>query len=197
MLQVDNNRLQFNLMADGPAVELSPQAAEIYKKHLAGRGIDRPSAHCLPHGVPDARIAPTPFKIIHTPIETVILFEEFVDFRQVFTDGRALPKDAEPAWFGYSSGRWEGNEFVIESSGFNDRSWLDDNGHPHSDALHTTERYRRINYGQMIMEVTINDPKMYVKPWSATLTFHLLPDGEFAEYVCKDLKEEPNLLKPH
>jgi hypothetical protein len=189
--QVDNSRLQFNLMTDGPKVELLPGAAEIYKQRLADRGKGRPSGHCLPHGVPDAMLAPTPFKFIHTPNLTLILYEEFVDFRQIFTDGRPLPKNPVPAWFGYSVGRWEGNEFVIESSGFNDRSWLDDDGHPHSESLHTIERFRRLNYGQMIMEVTIDDPKTYAKSWSAQLTFHLLPDTEFVEYVCEELKEDP------
>lgn len=181
----DNNRLQFNLLADGP-VDLLPEAAEIYKQRLAGRGKDRPSAHCLPHTVPDAMIVPSPFKFVHTPGLTLILYEEFIDFRQIFTDGRALPQDPLPAWFGYSIGRWEGKDFVIESSGFNDRSWLDDNGHPHSEALRTTERFRRLNYGQMLMEITINDPKSYAKPWSATVTFHLLPDIELTEYICED-----------
>ena len=188
---MDNNRLQFNLMSDGPKVELLPGAADIYKQRLAERGKARPSGHCLPHSVPDAMIAPSPFKFIHTPSLTLILYEEFVDFRQIFTDGRPLPKNPVPAWFGYSVGRWEGNEFVIESSGFNDRSWLDDDGHPHSDALHTIERFRRLNYGQMIMEVTIDDPKAYAKPWSAQLTFHLLPDTEFVEFVCEEVKDDP------
>jgi hypothetical protein len=113
-------------------------------------------------------LAPTPFKFIHTPNETLILYEEFVDFRQIFTDGRALPKDPEPAWFGYSVGRWEGGAFIVDTRGFNDKSWLDDDGHPHSDALHTVERFRRPDYGHLTMEITFDDPKAYVKPWNAT-----------------------------
>jgi hypothetical protein len=191
---VDDNRLQFNLMLDGHGADLLPAAAAVYKQRLAGLGKDRPSGHCLPHGIPDAMMVPSPFKIMHTPGETLILFEEFVMYRQIFTDGRALPKDPEPAWFGYSIGRWEGDVFVVESRGFNDRSWLDDDGHPHTDALHTTERFRRSDFGHMTMQITIDDPQAYVKPWYATLRYHLLPDYEMIEFVCDNERDAPHLV---
>ncbi len=191
---VDDNRLQFNLMLDGPEVALTPTAAALYKQRLAGAGKDRPSGHCLPHTVPDAMMVPSPFKIVHMPGLTLFLFEEFVEFRQIFTDGRKLPKDPQPTWWGYSTGRWEGDALVVESSGFNDKSWVDDDGHPHTEALHTTERFRRSDFGHMTMQITIDDPKAYVKPWSATLHYHLLPDTELIEYVCDNEKDVPHMV---
>ena len=192
--QVDDARLQFNLMADGPQVALLPAPDAVYRHNVATEGKDRPSGFCLPHSVPDAMIIPQPFEILHTPGRTLILYEQFMDFRQIFTDGRALPKDAQPTWFGYSIGRWERDSFVIESSGFNDRSWVDDDGHPHSEALRTTERFRRQNFGHMAMEITIDDPKTYVKPWTATLHFHLLPDTDLIENVCENEKDAKHMV---
>ncbi|MEQ1949035.1 MAG: hypothetical protein ABL995_17720 [Bryobacteraceae bacterium] len=192
--QVDDNHLQFNMMADGPQVALTPAAEAIYKMRLAGAAKDRPSGKCMPHGIPDAMIVPSPFKFLHTSGLTLILYEEFVDFRQIFTDGRALPKAPEPAWFGYSVGRWAGDSFVIETSGFNDKSWLDDDGHPHSEALKTTERFRRSDYRHMTMEITIDDPKSYARPWGATFRFHLLPDTEFIEYVCDNEQDQKHMV---
>ncbi len=190
---MDDARLQFNLMLDGPGAPLTPAGEKVYKERLARLGKDRPSGHCLPHGIPDAMLIPEPFKIVHTPGVTFILFEEFVMFRQVFTDGRALPKDPEPAWMGYSIARWEDDAFVIESRGFNDKSWLDDEGHPHTEALHTTERFRRRDFGHMTMQITIDDPKAYTKTWGALLHYHLLPDTELIEYVCDNEKDVPHM----
>lgn len=192
--QVDDNHLQFNMMADGPQVPLTPAAEAIYKMRLAGEGKDRPAGKCMPHGIPDAMIVPSVFKFIHTPGNTLILYEEFVDFRQIFTDGRALPKDPEPTWFGYSIGRWENDSFVIETLGFNDKSWLDDDGHPHTEALKTTERFRRPDYGHMTMEITIDDPKSYVRPWSSTFHFHLVPEVEFIEYFCDNEADQKHMV---
>ncbi len=186
---VDDNHLQFNLMLDEGEVAMLPEAAAVYQRRLEGKGKDRPSGHCLPHGIPDATMIPEPFKILHTPRETLILFEEFVEFRQIFTDGRSFPKQMQPAWLGYSIGRWEGDALVVESRGFNDKSWLDDDGHPHTDALHTIERFRRSDFGHMTMQITIDDPKAYVKPWSGTLHYHLLPDTELIEFVCDNEKD--------
>jgi hypothetical protein len=191
---VDDNRLQFNAMLDGPQVPLQPAAAAIYKQRLEGLGKDRPSGHCMPHGIPDAMIVPSPFQIMHTPRVTLILFEEFVEFRQVFTDGRPLPKDPQPTWFGYSIGRWEGEDFVIESRGFNDKSWLDDDGHPHTDALHTLERFHRSDFGHMTMRITIDDPKAYTQTWDALFHYHLLPDTELIEFICDNEKDAPHLV---
>jgi hypothetical protein len=129
------------------------------------------------------------------PGETLILYEAVQSFRQIFTDGRALPKDPNPAWMGYSVGHWEEGAFVVETSGFGDNAWLDNFGHPGTEMLHVTERFRRKNFGQMDLEVTINDPKAYTKPWTVVLPFKLLPDSELLEYVCSENnKDLPHLV---
>jgi hypothetical protein len=126
------------------------------------------------------------------PALTAILFESQGRYRQIFTDGRMLPKDPQPTWLGYSVGRWEGDTLVVETIGFNDQSWLDARGHPHTDALHVTERFRRLDFGHMELRATIDDPKAYAKPWTVTIPIELVPDTELLEQVCneneKDLK---------
>src|SRR5258705_1704843 len=139
---------------------------------------------CMPHGVPDAMtVAGLPFKFLQTPGETVVMFEEFHKSGKIHTEGRKLPVDPDPAWYGYSVGRWEGETFVVETAGFKEGSWLDNNGHPHTEALRTTERFRRINFGHMEADVTIADPKPYSRPWkSDTMRFTLQPDTELLEH---------------
>ena len=106
-------------------------------------------------------------------------------FRQVFTDGRPLPDVLEPTWLGYSIGRWEGDTFIVETAGFKDGGWLDTlKGRPHSDALHVTERFRRIDFGHMDLTITINDPKAFVKPWTFSAPLTLMPDTELVEAFC-------------
>jgi hypothetical protein len=134
------------------------------------------------------------FKIVQTPDETIILFEEFNHFRQIFTDGRSLPVEPQPAWWGYSIGRWDGTSFVVTTSGFNDRSWLDDTGHPHGEALKTTERFRRIDFGHMEMQVTVQDPEMYLAPFTATVRFDLQPDTELLENICENEKDSDHIV---
>lgn len=115
-------------------------------------------------------------------------------YRQIFTDGRKLPEDQNPTWFGYSVGKWEGDTLVVETTGFNEESWLDDGGHPHSDALHVTERFRRSNFGNMDIQFTIDDPKAYTKPWTATVRFQLLADTELIENICENEKDAAHLV---
>ncbi len=168
---------------------MQPWAAAVYKERFESEGRDKPQVRCMPHGVPDSMlVSDYPFKIVQTPNETLVLIEEFNQFRQIFTDGRKLPVDPNPAWFGYSVAHWEGDTFVVESSGFsNDGSWLDNGGHPHTDALNLTERLRRINFGAMELDVTVDDPKTYLKPWkSITFQFRLMPDTELIEHLCEN-----------
>ena len=101
-------------------------------------------------------------------------------------DGRPQPPVVVPAWFGYSTGKWEGNTFVVETTGFNDQSWLDDGGHPHTDALHTIERFRRVDFGHLEIEATIDDPKAYTKPFTAKMFYRFSPDTQLLEFVCID-----------
>jgi hypothetical protein len=98
-----------------------------------------------------------------------------------------------PAWFGYSIAKWDGDTMVVDSRGFNDQTWLDDAGHPHSDALHTIERFRRVDFGHMEIRVTIDDPAAYTKPWSFTMQFQIMPDTELIEDVCDNEKDAPRL----
>jgi hypothetical protein len=156
-----------------------------------------PTARCLPPGIPLLAISAIvhPFKIVQQPSLLVILYEYFGEFRQIFLDGRKLPQDPNPAWLGYSVGRWTGNALVVDRAGFNGKIWLDTIGHPATDALHITERFERRDYGHLDMQLTIDDHQAYTKPWTVALRMHLLPDGELLEYVCneneKDTKHVP------
>jgi hypothetical protein len=182
-----NSKYLDNLAADGVAVPFQEWAGALYRERQANFSKDRPSGRCLPHGVPDAMLVPaTPFKIIQTPGVALILFENQGHFRQVFTDGRGFPPEMQPTWLGYSIGKWEGDTFVVETTGFNDQTWLDDGGHPHSDAYHATERFRRRDFGHLDMEITIDDPKAYTNPWKATVQFEYFPDMELMESVCEN-----------
>ena len=184
-------RYNENLLPEGTQAPMLPWAAELYKHRVDTHGYDRPMTFCMPHGVPDAMtVAGLPFKILQTPGETVLLFEEFHKYRQIHTDGRQLPVDPDPAWYGYSVGRWEGDTFVVETAGFKEGSWLDNSGHPHTEALSTTERFRRINFGRMELVVTIDDPKAYSRPWTSdTLHFLLQPDTELLEHLCENNRD--------
>jgi hypothetical protein len=153
---------------------------------------ERPDANCIPIGVPQYYDARFVFKIIQESGLVVILYEYFGAFRQVFLDGRPLPKDPNPSWMGYSVGRWEGDTLVVETTGFNGKKWLDQVGHPSTDALRTTERFRRRDFGHLDIAFTVDDPKAYTKPWTLNLPQLLYADTELLEFVCneneKDLK---------
>ena len=167
-------------------VSFQPWAAELFQHRRDTLSKEDPTGWCVPGGVPRADVVPYPFKILTLPGVTLILYEAVQSYRQIFTDGRPLPKDPNPAWMGYSIGRWEGDTFVVESSGFNADAWLDNNGHPGTEALRVTERFRRKDFGNMNVEVTIDDPKAYTKPWTVNLPFKLLPDTELLEYICSE-----------
>lgn len=188
----NNNLLDY--MPDGATIPMRPEAAALYQhRRDVMLGAGRPSEKCMPHGIPDAMLPGIPFKFVETPGVTLILYEQLGRFRQVFTDGRAYPKDMQPAYFGYALGKWDGDAFVVESTGFNDMSWLDDSGHPHSDAMKTTERFRRVDFGHMEMQITIDDPKAYTRPFTATIRFELLPDTELIEDVCDNEKDSARI----
>jgi hypothetical protein len=175
-------------LPEGTQIPFQPAGATLYKKRSESLGVGRPSSVCLPHGVPDAMLL-SHYKLVQTPNVTLILYEEFNHFRQVFTDGRKLPTDLPEAWFGYSVGKWEGNTFIVDTRGFNDRSWLDDYGMPHTEALHTAERFERPNVGNLNVQITIDDPKAYTKPWSVMFHFRLQPDNEFLEDICDNERD--------
>jgi len=173
-----------NLGADAEP-PLNPAGAALFRERQAYDAKDRPSGHCLPRGVPASMVVRgRPWKIMQTPNELVMLFDESIHFRQIHTDGRDFPEDRLPTWFGYSIGKWEGDTFVADTLGFVEETWLDNGGHPHSDAMHITERFRRLDLGHLEIQYTIDDPKLYTKPWSVTVRFDLLPDTELSEHVC-------------
>jgi hypothetical protein len=191
----DTMRYNENLLPEGTQAPMLPWAAELYKHRVDTQGYDRPMTRCMPHGVPDAMtVAGLPFKILQMPSETVILFEEFHKYRQVHTDGRKLPVDPDPAYYGYSIGRWDGDTFVVETAGFKEGSWLDNGGHPHTESLRTTERFRRLDFGRMDLQVTIDDPKAYTRTWTSdTLHFQLSPDTELLEHLCENNRDVEHL----
>ena len=141
-----------------------PKQSELYNRRLAAEGAGRPAERCLPHGLPlDMMFQGSPIRIVQTPSLVVMLLEIANHFRQIPTQRRQLIEDFQPAWYGYSTGQWEGDEFVVETVGFNDETWLDNRGLPHSDGLKLTERFKRVNAGRMDLALTIDDPK-YLHP---------------------------------
>jgi hypothetical protein len=180
-----SDRYLANLAADGAQVLFQPWAAALYKDRQAGKGQGNPSDRCLPRGIPGVMLArDRPWKLIQTPGTIVILFDELLHYRQIFTDGRGFPAEFVPTWFGYSVGKRDGDALVVETIGFNEETWLDSAGHPHSEALRVTERFRRPNAGTLNLDITIDDPKAYAKPWTATVRFERASEGDFGEHVC-------------
>jgi hypothetical protein len=166
--------------------------AEALAQTRTAKGIAWPPVHCLPPGIPmlDLGAALQPLKIIHEPGLLVILYEWFGETRQIFMDGRTLASNLNPTWLGYSLGSWRGDELVVESTGFNGKTWIDVAGHPSTEALHITERLRRRDFGHLELQVTIDDPKAYTKPWTVGLPLHLLPDGDLLEFVCNENEKD-------
>ena len=164
---------------------LQPWAAALKQQRTAANSRDNPDAHCLPLGNLQLHTHPQPRKIVQTADLVVILYEGNAGVRQLFTDGRPLPAgEPQPWWFGYSTGRWMGDTLVVETAGFRDGGWLDVNGSPLTDRARVTERFRRTSYGTMDVEVTVDDPRAYTRPWTVTIRQRLMPDDELIEFVC-------------
>ncbi len=164
----------------------TPWAAALVKTRREQNGKDDPGSHCLPTGIIKMHTTPLLKKIIQVPGLLVILNEREVTYRQIFTDGRPLPVDPQPAWTGYSTGKWDGDTLVVETSGFHDGIWLDRRGSPMTDAAKMTERFRRVNYGRLEIEITLDDPKAYTKPWTVKLNQLLVLNTEMLDYVCAE-----------
>jgi hypothetical protein len=167
-----------------------PWAAELIKQRAPGGGKDDPVALCQPAGALRLLTYPPPRKIVQNPGLIVIPSERDVTFRQIFTDGRPLPKDPNPSFNGYSTGKWEGDMLVVETIGFRDGIWLDRKGSPITEAAKMTERFRRVNFGNLEIEITIDDPKAYTKPWTIKLHEMLVPDTELLEYYCQENEKD-------
>jgi hypothetical protein len=171
-------------------VPFQPWAKTLFMQRLQSQGKESPSAHCKPTGVPAINSIPLPFKIVQTPKLVLLLYEENTTFRQVFLDGRQPVKDAEPRWLGYSTGKWDGDTLVVDSIGFNNQVWLDGMGHPHSDHLRVTERFRRRDTGHLEIQVAINDPKAYTGPITYTQKLTLMPEEDLLEYFCSENEKD-------
>jgi hypothetical protein len=176
-------------------VPFQPWAKTLFMKRMESQGKESPSVRCKPTGVPAVNSIPLPFKIVQTPKLVLLLYEENTTFRQVFLDGRLPVKDAERRWLGYSTGKWEADTLVIETVGFNDQVWMDGMGHPHSDHLRVTERFRRRDAGHLEIQVTINDPKTYTAPITYTQKLTLQPDEDLLEYFCSENEKDSQSFK--
>ena len=171
---------------DGGEVPYQPWAKKLFDDRQANDARDDPTARCVVGGVPRSDFVGYPFKILQVPGLVVVLYEAVHGYRQIFTDGRELPKDPNPNWFGYSIGRWDGNAFVVETIGFNDDVWLDNAGRPATERLRVIERFVRKDFGHMDIQITIDDPKAYTRPWMTTQPLVLMPDTELLEYICNE-----------
>ena len=163
-----------------------PWAAELHRQRVAENSKDNPDAHCLPLGVMQLHTHGQPRKMVQTPGLIVIIYEANAGLRQIFTDGRPLPQDPEPWWFGYSVGKWDGDTLVVESTKFRDLGWLDVEGSPLTESGKIIERFRRPDFGHLEIEVTIDDPKAYTKPWTVTVHQRIMLDTDLIEFVCQE-----------
>jgi hypothetical protein len=183
-----DTRLLQDLAEDfGPAnVPYQPWAKAVFDSRRGGaKGKDDPAARCI-QGMPKLNVLPYPYRIYQLPNVLLMLYEGFTTFRQLFLDGRAFPKDMQPSWIGYSTGRWEGDTLVVETRGVNEETWLDNAGRPHSADMKLTERFRRPDFGHLEIALTIDDPKAYTKPWTVVEKATYLADTELLEYVCAE-----------
>ena len=174
---------------------LQPWAAAIVKERTEENGKDDPTSHCRPGGIINIHTTPLLSKFLQVPGLLVILNERNASYRQIFTDARPLPAIDIPSYNGYSSGHWEGDTLVVETTGFKDGIWLDRNGAPMTDAAKMTERFRRVNYGKMEIEVTIDDSKAYTKPWTTKLNQFIVLNTDLLDYIClENEKDIPHLV---
>jgi hypothetical protein len=182
----DPQKYFLNILADfKPGQEpFTPAAAALFKQRMENPR--KPASLCEPYAVPLTELIPEPFKIVQTPGLMVMLYEGDTVFRQIYTDGRKHPDDPQPAWMGYSVGRWEGDWLVVDVTGFNDKGPLDAMGHFHSDAMRVRERFRRVDFGRMEVEIRIDDPKTFTRPVEIKFNERLLPDTDIFESFCSE-----------
>ena len=171
-----------------------PWAAAITKKRTEDLRLEDPNSFCLPIGIVRMHTMPLMKKVIQSPGLLVILYEHQVTYRQIFTDGRPLPVDPNPSWVGYSSGTWEGDTLVVKSTGFREGLWLDANGSPLTPEARITERFRRVNYGKMEIEITVDDLKAYRTPWTIKLNQFIVVDTELLDYICTENEKDAKHL---
>jgi hypothetical protein len=184
-----------NIARDLSPKDIQPWAEALYQQRVRNMGKDAPRATCLPDPFAYYHIVDMT-RIVQTPALIAILYQGSTNsiYRTIFTDGRELPKDPNPTWLGYSVGHWEGDTLVVDSAGFNDESWLDVEGHPLTEALHITERFRRRDFGHMDLNITIDDPKAFTRPFSFKIDKTFAPDTELLETVCENDRSVPHML---
>ena len=178
-------------LVDAGKPDALPWAEAIFKQRMENNGKDIPTARCLPWG--PVMDVPTAFKFVQSPSVIVILIEDVFSYRQISLDGRDHSKDADPTWMGYSIGKWEGDTLVVDTAGFNDKSWSP-MFRPHTDKFHMIERFRRPDLGHLEIEITIDDPGAYVKPWTIKRVSNLLPGDEIGEYICAENNQDVDHL---
>jgi len=179
-------------LKDGPPYQ--PWAADIRKARTEQNGKDDPVSRCLPGGIVKLHTTPQLRKIIQIPGLLVTLNEMEATYRQIFLDGRPLPQVDIASFKGYSTGKWEGDTLVVESAGFPDGIWLDRNGSPLTAGAKITERFRRVNYGRMEIEVTVDDPKAYTRPWTIKLVHNIVLNTELIDYICTENEKDAGRL---
>ena len=180
-----------NVFADyrNEDVPIKPEVMPIFLARAKSLGKDNPTSHCLPAGIPMGDLLPAPRRFIQLPNLLVILYEGVNPQRMIYLDGRKHVIE-QPAWLGYSVGRWEGDTLVVDTRGFNDRTWLDAFGHPRTEAMHIVERFTRRDFGHIDVEMTLEDPGAYTKPFSIRFSQTLTPDTDVIEYVCAENEKD-------
>jgi hypothetical protein len=192
--------LNLSLGVEGGVIPYRPEVMNLLKaRRDSSNSLTRsgePSANCLPRGpAMPFTWGEGPRKIVQMPGLLVILIEYNISYRQIFLDGRPLPADPNPSWDGYSTGRWDGDTLVVETNGFRDGQWLDAGGDPLTDAAKVTDRFRRPDFGHLQIEIMIDDPKAYTKPWTTTINEVLAPDTDLLEFVCKENERDLEHIK--
>ena len=169
-------------------------AADLVKARRAENNKDDPDSRCQPLGAIKMHLHPYPRKLIQLPGLIVILYERDTVYRQIFTDGRPLPEDPQPSFYGYSTGKWEGDTLVVQTNGFKDGLWLDISGTPLTEAAKVTERYRRPSFGKLEIDVTVDDAKAYTRPWTIRVNQSLAADTDLMEFYCKENEKDSRHL---
>ena len=167
-----------------------PAAVQLREQRMKNGVRANPTLFCLPMGIPVNNLVNEVVKFVQAPSIIMVFYEVDGSYRQIYTDGRKLPADMQPSWLGYSTARWEGDTLVVETAGFNDRTWLDFVGHPHSEALQLTERYRRRDFGHLDVEMTFDDPVMYTKPFTIKFTHLLQAESDILESYCNENEKD-------
>ena len=192
-------------LSGGLSLPMQPWAADLQRRRAAEGGLNDPDGLCLPQGPLQYHIDPQPLKIVQTPTQILIIYESNYGLRTIYMDGRKLPPlgEPQPFWHGYSVGRWEGDTLVVESNNFrgvdpdavkngepnsfHGVGWLDHRGSPYTESMKLTERFRRVNYGHLDIEFTVDDPKAYTKPFTVRIVQQIVPDGsELIEFICHE-----------